>query len=95
MLVAARGLFVAVLRLLSSCGTQALERTGSTVAVRGLSCCTACGILVPQPGVELASPALGGRFLTTGPPGKSVYRNIDSIKDFEKMRKAGIFQSAK
>ena len=31
----------------------------------------ACGILVSQPGFELASPALEGRFLTTGPPGKS------------------------
>ena len=38
----------------------------------------ACGILVPQPGiepmspaVEPASPALESRFLTTGPPGKS------------------------
>ena len=29
----------------------------------------ACGILVPQPGMKLGSPALGGRFLTTGPPG--------------------------
>ena len=27
--------------------------------------------LVPQPGIELISPALEGRFLTTGSPGKS------------------------
>ena len=27
--------------------------------------------LVPQPGIELMSPALEGRYLTTGPPGKS------------------------
>ena len=40
---------------LSSCGTQAM----------------ACGILVPQPGIKPMSPALQGRFLTTGPPGKS------------------------
>ena len=32
----------------------------------------ACGILVPQPGIKPASPALEGRFLTTGPPGKSL-----------------------
>ena len=32
----------------------------------------ACGILVPQPGMEPMSPALEGRFLTTGPPGKSL-----------------------
>ena len=29
------------------------------------------GILVPQPGIELTSPALEGGFLTTGSPGKS------------------------
>ena len=43
----------------------------SVVAVRGLSCPMACGILVPQPGIEPMSPALEGRVLTTGPPGKS------------------------
>ena len=36
------------------------------------SCSTACGILVPQPGTEPASPTSQGRFLTTGPPGKSL-----------------------
>ena len=29
------------------------------------------GILLPWPGVKPTSPALEGRFLTTGPPGKS------------------------
>jgi len=38
----------------------------------GLSCPAACGILVPYPGVKPASPALEVRFLTTGPPGKSL-----------------------
>ena len=28
----------------------------------------ACGILIPQPGIEHTSPALQDRFLTTGPP---------------------------
>jgi len=32
---------------------------------------TACRISVPRPGMELASPALQGGFLTTGPLGKS------------------------
>ena len=32
----------------------------------------ACGIVAPQPGIELASPALEGDVLTTGPPGKSL-----------------------
>ena len=30
----------------------------------------ACGIVVPQPGIETASPTLEGQVLTTGPPGK-------------------------
>ena len=51
---------------LNSCGTLA-----SLVAVHGRSCPMACGILVTQPGIEPASLALEGRFLTTGPPGKS------------------------
>ena len=37
----------------------------------GLSCPVACGIFVPRPGIELASPVLHGGFFTTGPPGKS------------------------
>ena len=43
----------------------------SLVAVRGLSCPAACGILLPPPGIKPSSPALEGGFLTTGPPGKS------------------------
>ena len=46
-----------------------LLHVGSVVACR-LSCSTACGISVPQPGIELKSPALQGGFLTTGPPGE-------------------------
>ena len=37
-----------------------------------LSCPVACGILVPQRGIEPVSPALEGIFLTTEPPGKSL-----------------------
>ena len=47
--------------------------TGSAVTVLGLSCSAACGILVPHPRIKLMSPALQGRFLTTGPPGKSLH----------------------
>ena len=36
-----------------------------------LSFSMACGILLPPPGVEPSFPALQGRFLTTGPAGKS------------------------
>ena len=41
-----------------------------------LSCPSARGILVPQPGIEPASLALEGWFLTTGPPGKSGNRAV-------------------
>ena len=33
----------------------------------------ACGILAPQPGNQPAPPALEGKVLTTGPPGKSLH----------------------
>ena len=36
----------------------------------------ACGILTPQPGIELSLPALEGRVLTTGPPGKSLHLSL-------------------
>ena len=61
------------------CGMRALSlRSASSVVVaRGLSCLTACGILVPQPGIEPASPALEGGFFTTAPPGKSLERDLN------------------
>ena len=67
-------LFMAVLGL--SCRTQegsSLWLFGSLVMVQWLSCPRACGILLPWPGMESMSPALKGRFLTTGPLGKSQY----------------------
>ena len=56
------------------CGTRALSlrHASSVVVACGLCCPLACGILVPQPGIEPRSPALEGGFFTTGPPGKSV-----------------------
>ena len=56
-----------------SCITQdpSLWCTDCPVVACRLNCSIACGILVPQPGIEPASPALQSRFLTTGPPGKS------------------------
>ena len=44
---------------------------GSVVGVHRLSCPVPCGILVPQPATQPASPALESRFLTAGPPAKS------------------------
>ena len=43
------------------------------VSAHGLSCLVACGILVPQLGIKPTAPALQGRFLTTGPLGRSLY----------------------
>ena len=74
-LVAACGFF-----LFSSCGAQAPGRVGSVVCstqalysrhvssavvASGLSCPTACGILLPGPGIEPVPPALQGEFFTT------------------------------
>ena len=49
-------------------GTWALylRCLGSVVGAHGLSCPVACGILVPQPGIEPASLTLEGIFVTTG-----------------------------
>ena len=52
-------------------GAQALRSQASVGVAHGLSCPMARGILVPGPGMEAGSPAYAGRFLTTGPPGKS------------------------
>ena len=41
---------------------------GSLVVALGLSGPSACGILVPGPGIKPVFPALQGRFFTTGPP---------------------------
>ena len=45
--------------------------TWSLVGAWGLTCFMACGILVPWPSIEQASPALQARFLTSGSLGKS------------------------
>ena len=67
-------IYLSVLGL--SCGMQDLSlwRVNSSCELshsraHGLSWPIACGILVPRPGIKPMS-ALGGRFLTTGPPGK-------------------------
>ena len=52
-------------------GLASLCQPDSVVMVGGLSGPMACGILVPRPEIELESPALEGKFFTTGPPGKS------------------------
>ena len=67
---------------LSSCGVQALEHTGSVVVAHGLSWPAAGGILVLQKGIEPTSSASEGRFLTTGPPGKSLHALFDFLLDY-------------
>ena len=81
---------VAVWGLLSSCGMWASHCSGSsclgTRALEyGLSSCGTQTLLphgmwnLPGPGIEPMSPTLAGRFLTTGPAGKSamlVLRNL-------------------
>ena len=45
----------------------------------------ACGILAPQPGIKSAPPALEGKVLTTGLPGKSqamYYLTLGSCKNY-------------
>ena len=44
-------------------------------SLHSLSCPTACGILVPQPGIETVAPALKSGFLATGPWRKSFFFN--------------------
>ena len=56
--------------LLVVVGWLLLEQCSDLVVVHGLSRPVACGSLAPQPGIEPASPALKGSFLTTGLPGK-------------------------
>ena len=65
-----RGLLVAVASL---CASQALGLVGSVVAAGRLrSCGTWATWNLPRLGIEAVSPALAGRFFTTGPPGKSL-----------------------
>ena len=48
----------------------------------------ACGILVPQPGIEPEPPALEGEVLTTEPPGKSLQSSLyynDLEPDFQRL----------
>ena len=54
---------------LSSCVPWVPEHVASVVVAHVLSYSAACGVLVPQPGIEPTFPALQGGFVTPGPPG--------------------------
>ena len=59
-----------------SCSTSifvaSLQKAGSPVVAHGLSCSVACGIFSDQES-NLHPPGLQVRFLTTGPPGRSLF----------------------
>ena len=63
-------------------GSFSLWLRESSVARRGLSRSQAWWILVPQPRIKPASSALRGGFLTTGPPGKSLYAVFLGVHKF-------------
>ena len=65
----------------SYCGAWALECVDSVVVAHGLRCPLVCGILVPGPRIEPVSPVLVGKFLTTGPPGKSPHSFYSNVKE--------------
>ena len=72
-----------VARGLSSCGSWALERRLSSCGLWAVGCrLSSCGAQasllrgmwdLPGPGFEPVCPALAGGFLTTAPPGKSLF----------------------
>ena len=62
---------VVVVHGLSSRGSQALERRLCSCGARGYLLCGMWDL--PPPGIEPVSPELAGGFLTTAPPGKSLW----------------------
>ena len=65
--------------LFSCCDLWVLEHEGPVVVTHGLRVPMACGTFVPQSGMEPMSPALEGRFLTTGAPGRSLKDVFNSL----------------
>ena len=65
--------------LLSCCNLWVLGHEGPVVVAHGLRVPMACGTFVPQSGMEPMSPALEGRFLTTGAPGRSLKDVYNSL----------------
>ena len=71
LIVVCRLLSLVVVHGLQSSWALYFQHMGSLVGAIGLNCSMACGILVPWPRIKPESPTLEGRFLTTGPQGKS------------------------
>ena len=60
-------LYILTLFFYFGCAESLLRCLGASLVVaHKLSCPAGCGILVSQPGIELESPALESRLLTTG-----------------------------
>ena len=91
------GFSLVVAHGLSSCRARAPERMGSVVVACGLSRCGPCvqqlrhaGLVAPQhvgsqfpdQGLNLCPLHWGGRFLTTGPPGKSQPSSFNQSRVF-------------
>ena len=66
-----------------SCGRRDLwlQPTGSPAGALGLSSHKACGIFLPQPGIEPRSSALKGGFLTTRWSGKLRFAGLNYASD--------------
>ena len=77
-LVVVQGLLIVVASLVAEHGLLSLQASEAL----GLSSCGTQAYLhcsmwnLPRLGIELMSPALAGRFLTTGPPGKPRKANL-------------------
>ena len=69
--------FILCLHLLAVLSLHCGLRVSLLVTHR-LSCPVAYVILVPWPGLEPTFPTLGGRFSTTGPPGKSLKAPLEN-----------------
>ena len=85
--IAVLGLLIAVTSLIvghkgSVVAAPRLQSMGSVVVVHGFSCSTACGIF-PDLGLKLVSPALQGRLLTHGLPGKPIPQYTFYSKDYK------------
>ena len=83
------GLLIAVASLVAEQRLQAPElqqlwHEGSVVVAHGLSCSGGMWDL-PRPGLEPVSSALAGRFLTTAPPGESLYFSFAFLKYFKSL----------
>ena len=78
--LAASGLTFGTQDLLCVMQDLLLRLTDSLVVACQLTCSAACGISVPQPGIEPVFPALQGRVLPPGPRGKSLGMIFENVR---------------